>query len=76
MTGKKLLIIGGAFLHCKLVEAAKALGAVTYVTDYLPPGQAPAKQIADHYWMLNITEIDAIVEQCKKEKMGRIPHSG
>ena len=56
---KKLLIIGGAFQHVKLVEAAKELGVVTYVTDYLPLEKAPAKQIADKYFMYNIDEIDA-----------------
>ena len=64
LKGKKLLIIGGAFQHCKLVEAAKALGVITYVTDYLPVDQAPAKQIADKYYMHNITDIDDIVEMC------------
>lgn len=67
--GKKLLIIGGAFQHCKLVEAAKKLGVITYVTDYLPIEAAPAKQIADKYYMHNITDIDDIVEMCRKEKI-------
>lgn len=30
------------------------------MTDYLPLERAPAKQIADHAWNLNITEIDAL----------------
>ena len=64
---KKILIIGGAFQHCKLVEAARELGVITYVTDYLPLEKAPAKQIADKYFMYNITEIDAIVAMCKAE---------
>ena len=67
LTGKKMLIIGGAFQHCKLVEAAKELGVITYVTDYLPLNQAPAKQIADHYWMYNITQIDEMVAMCRQE---------
>lgn len=67
--GKKLLIIGGAFQHCKVVEAAKKLGVITYVTDYLPLEKAPAKQIADKYYMHNITDIDGIVELCKSEKI-------
>lgn len=67
LKGKKLLIIGGAFQHCKLVEAARELGVITYVTDYLPVEQAPAKQIADHYSMLNITQIDEIVQMCRDE---------
>ncbi len=66
---KKLLILGGVFQHCKLVEAAKHMGVITYVTDYLPPENSPAKQIADHYFMHNITDIDAIMEECKKENI-------
>lgn len=69
LKGKKLLILGGVFQHCKLVEAAKRLGVITYVTDYLPPEVAPAKQIADHYFMHNITDIDAIVKTCREEKI-------
>ena len=67
LTGKKLLIMGGAFLHCELVRAAKRLGVETYVTDYLPLERAPAKQIADHAWDLNVTDVDAIVERCRQE---------
>jgi len=69
LNGKRLLVIGGAFQHCKLVEAAKELGVTVYVTDYLPVEEAPAKQIADKYFMHNITEIDAIVDMCKKEQI-------
>ena len=64
--GKKLLILAGAEVHCKIVRAAKELGVYTIVTDYLAPEDSPAKQIADEYWMLNITDVDAIVEKCKE----------
>lgn len=67
LQGKKLLIIGGAFQHCKLVEAAKELGVITYVTDYLPVEKAPAKQIADHYFMYDISDIDEIIKVCISE---------
>lgn len=67
LSGKKLLIIGGAFQHCKLVEAAKELGVITYVTDYLPVDKAPAKQIADKYYTYNITDIEGIVNLCRQE---------
>lgn len=69
LKGKKLLIIGGAFQHCKLVEAAKELGIITYVTDYLPLEKAPAKRIADHYLMYNLSELDEIVDFCIREKI-------
>ncbi len=69
LKGKKLLILGGVFQHCKLVEAAKKLGVITYVTDYLSFEDAPAKQIADHYFMHNITDIDAIIKTILDEKI-------
>jgi len=61
---KKLLILGGANLHIKLVKAAREMGVYTIVTDYLD--DSPAKQIADESWMLNIMDVDAIVEKCEK----------
>ena len=69
LKGKKLLIIGGAFQHCKVVEAAKELGVTVIVTDYLPVEAAPAKQIADKYYMHNITDIDEIVAMCREERV-------
>lgn len=67
--GKKLLILAGADVHTKVVKAAKELGVYTIVTDYLSPEEAPAKQAADEYWMINITDINAIVEKCQEEKV-------
>ena len=72
LIGKKLLVIGGAFLHLDLVKAAKRMGVETYVTDYLPLACAPAKQIADHAWNLNITEYDALEEHCRREHIDGI----
>lgn len=64
---KKLLILAGADVHVKLVHAAKALGVYTIVTDYLESEESPAKLVADEFWMLNITEVDAIVEKCREQ---------
>lgn len=33
LKGKKLLVIGGAFQHCKVVETAHELGIIVYVTE-------------------------------------------
>ena len=66
---KKLLVLGGAFQHCKLVEAAHELGVYVIVDDYLAPEKAPAKQMADKYYMHNITDIDGIVRMCKDEQV-------
>ena len=72
LKNKKLLVLGGAFQHCKLVEAAKELGVITYVTDYLPKEKSPAKSIADKSYMYNITDYDDLVELCKKEEIDGI----
>jgi len=69
LKGKKLLIIGGAFQHCKIVEAANKMGVLTYVVDYLPVEKSPAKKIADYHFEYNITEYDEIVEMCKQESI-------
>lgn len=67
LKGKKLLVLAGATVHCKVVEAAKKLGVYTIVTDYLET--SPAKEIADEKWMINIVDVDAIVEKCRQEKV-------
>ena len=67
---KKILILGGANLHCKLVKAAKEMGLYTIVTDYLP--ESPAKKIADKSLLLNIYDIDEIVAFCKQEKVDAV----
>lgn len=67
LAGKKILILGGAFQHLKLVEMAKKMGIITYVTDYLEYQYSPAKQIADYWYMYDITEIDELVAMCRKE---------
>ncbi|MBQ6503317.1 MAG: hypothetical protein IJI57_05335 [Flexilinea sp.] len=71
-TGKKLLILGGMYQHRKLVKKAKELGIETWVTDYLPLEEAPAKQMADHAEMINITEIDRLVKLCRDEHIDGI----
>ena len=67
LKGKKLLVLGGAAVHCKVVEAAQAMGVYTVVTDYLE--NSPAKLIADESWMLNIMDIEEIVSRCREENI-------
>ena len=67
--GKKILILAGADVHIKVVKAAKELGVYTIVTDYLAPLESPAKLEADEYWMLDIMDVDAIVDRCRKTKI-------
>lgn len=67
--GKKLLILCGNVVHIKVVEAAKAMGVYTVVTDTLPLEAAPAKQIADEALYLNVLDVDGIVRYCRENKV-------
>lgn len=68
--GKRLLILGGAIQHCKVVEAAKEMGIITYVTDFLPT--APAKEMADFSYQINVTETEKLAELCRSEQIDGI----
>ena len=49
----------------KIVEAAKALGVYTIVTSWNKLEDAPAKQIADEYWDISLTDYDALLKEIK-----------
>lgn len=63
---KRLLILAGAAVHIKLVDAARAMGLYTIVADYLPPEDSPAKLIADEHWSINIIDTDALFEKVRE----------
>ena len=65
LTGKKLLVMGGGSQHCKVVEAARALGVITYVVDNIE--DSPAKKMADHAYLINVTETEQLVSLCAEE---------
>ena len=69
LQGKKLLILGGAEIHCKVVRAARELGIYTIVIDNLPASQSPAKQIAEENHEINIYDIRSIIDFCKETKV-------
>lgn len=62
---KKILILGGAYLHNKVVESAQDMGLYTIVIDNVP--DSPAKKIADKSYDINVSDVDAVVEISKKE---------
>jgi len=64
LKGKKLLILAGASVHCKLVEAAKEMGIYTIVADYLD--SSPAKELADEKWLVDINDVGEIVKRCRE----------
>ncbi len=69
---KKLLILGGASIHVKVVRQARQMGIYTIVTDYLPVSDSPAKKEADEYWNIDINELETLVEECRKSQVDGI----
>lgn len=68
--GKRLLILGATKVICEIVVRAQKMGAHVIVADYLE--DSPAKKIADEAVMLDATNVDAIVEYCKKSNIDGI----
>ena len=64
---KKLLILGGVKEACDIVEHAQRMGAYVIVLDYYE--NSPAKKNADEGVLIDATNIDAIVEYCKKNQV-------
>lgn len=67
---KKILILAGSYQHCKLVKAAKELGLYTIVTDNVK--NSPAKRIADQQLDIDVFDVNAIVEFCRREKVDAV----
>ena len=67
LRGKKLLILAGESNLVTLVERAKELGIYTIVTDYYDTEHSPAKLVADEYWNISWTDIDALEKKCLEE---------
>ncbi len=65
--GKKLLVLGGITLACDIVRQAQKMGAHVIVADYNE--DSPAKAIADQAELINATDVRALVDFCRKEKV-------
>jgi len=61
--GKKILVLGGASVHVKLVKAAQEMGAYVIVADNVPVIESPGKQIADEAWDINIYDVELLVQK-------------
>lgn len=66
-SNKRLLVLGGFQNACDIVTHAQAMGAYVYVADYNP--NVPAVKIADKFVEISATDVDSIVDFCKKEKI-------
>ena len=58
----KIMILGGANLHCKLVEAAHRMGKETWVVDNTK--NAPAKLMSDYSCDIDVKEVDKLADLC------------
>lgn len=66
----RLLILGTLGEFVQLVKKSKERGYYTIVCDGYPDG--PARQYADASYVIPVTDIDAVAELCKKEKVDGI----
>ena len=62
LKGKKLLILGGGATSIDIVEAARAMGVYTIVTDWYDTKRSPAKLVADEYWNEEIFKPERIAQ--------------
>ena len=62
LTKKRLLIMGGTRFSCEIVKKAQELGIYTLVADYNKVEDSPGKQIADEAVDLSVTDVDAVVD--------------
>jgi len=65
-----LLVMGGGSQHCKVVEAAKELGVITYVVDNIE--NSPAKKMSDHAYLINVTETEKLTKLCVENEIDGI----
>ena len=65
LNGKKLLLLGGISHAMEIVKTAQKMGAHVFVTDYFET--SPCKRLADKSFTVSTTDVDAVVELCKKE---------
>lgn len=64
---KKILILGGKPIgSVELTKRCQDRGLYTIVTDYLPVGLSPAKQLSDEVWDISTNDVDILAEKCKE----------
>lgn len=67
--GKRLLFLGSTKLISTIVQKAKELGVFTVVTDNRPYEKAPAKQIADAYFDVDFSDIAAMTNLIREQRI-------
>ena len=67
---KKILLLGGSAQQLVAIRAAKKLGLITVLCDYLPDN--PGQYEADVYYNVSTTDVDAVYEVAVKEHVSGI----
>ena len=67
---KKILLLGGSAQQLVAIRAAKELGYYTVVCDYLPDN--PGQSIADKFYSISTTDIEAVYQVAKEEQVDGI----
>lgn len=74
MEKKKILLLGGSAQQVIAIEKAKELGFYTVLCDYLPDN--PGQYVADKYYNVSTTDIEAVYNVAKKENVkGILPYA-
>lgn len=67
---RKILLLGGSAQQLVAIETAKKLGYYTVVCDYLPDN--PGQYIADKFYGISTTDIEAVYDVAKSEMVDGI----
>lgn len=67
---KKLLLLGGSAQQVIAIETAKKMGYYTVLCDYLSDN--PGQYIADRFYQISTTDLNAVLEVAKKENIDGI----
>lgn len=67
---KRILLLGGSSQQLVAIQTAKDLGYYTVVCDYLPDN--PGQYIADKFYGASTTDVEAVYEIAKNEKVDGI----
>ncbi len=72
LQGKRLLVLGSTASIADIVLKAQELGVYTVVTDYVEYEHAPAKQIADEYLNVSLSDVHALANYIKEHHIDGI----
>lgn len=67
LKGRKVLVMGGTRISCEIIRKAREMGCYVAVADYNTVEDSPGKQIADEYFNVSVTDIEAMVDLVEKE---------